>query len=556
MTYKLIGADDGDIDGSHAGGYFILIKFAAVSSGELSEIRVKCSDSGNLKVAIYADNAGEPGTRLAKLDTSTAVVAGWNTLALESSVAVVSGTSYWLAFISDAQSVGYDITTGDRRLKAATYATFAFPDPAGSGFDTYTTTIPFIAGWGFTALQAVGGGSLSIAASLSSIYRQVKSVGGELTIAGAVTSIYRQLMNVGGATGEEGSAEEGPNSPGTMADDASVGTEAWVNPNNAKVSDNVYATAYFDEVSISHYLKATNFGFSIPTGATINGILVEIERRDLDERATDSSVKIIKADGSIGSENKADTVNRWPFSDTYKAYGGATDLWSETWTPEDINDTDFGVVLSTIGGFTAADVDHIRITVYYTTTTPWITGSLNRLIKLGVGGAVTTAGALNLLIKKSMGGSVGIAGALSSIYRRFVSVGGGEVSAPGALNRLILVGVGGAVTMAGALGRLIKRGVGSGSITIAGALSQCFKMAVGQGAVGIAGALTYWWPRVLHAIAFTAAYRKARAVTSLYRKFKAFTAAYRKLKIITAGYRAAKAVTSLYRKVKAITRGG
>ena len=29
----------------------------------------------------------------------------------------------------------------------------------------------------------------------------------------------------------------------------------------------------------SHYLKATNFGFSIPEGATINGILVEIEQK-------------------------------------------------------------------------------------------------------------------------------------------------------------------------------------------------------------------------------------------------------------------------------------
>ena len=31
-------------------------------------------------------------------------------------------------------------------------------------------------------------------------------------------------------------------SPGTMADDATVGTVAWTNPNNAKVSDDVYAT--------------------------------------------------------------------------------------------------------------------------------------------------------------------------------------------------------------------------------------------------------------------------------------------------------------------------
>jgi hypothetical protein len=31
--------------------------------------------------------------------------------------------------------------------------------------------------------------------------------------------------------------------------------------------------------SITHYLKATNFGFSVPTDATINGILAEIEQK-------------------------------------------------------------------------------------------------------------------------------------------------------------------------------------------------------------------------------------------------------------------------------------
>jgi hypothetical protein len=155
-------------------------------------------------------------------------------------------------------------------------------------------------------------------------------------------------------------------SPGTMADDASVGITAWSNPNNAKVSDNIYAIA----IAVSHYLKATNFGFSIPTGATVNGILVEIERKVIVESGwgiKDVNVKIVKADGSIGSTNKADTVNNWPTSDTYKSYGGTTDLWGETLIPADINNSNFGVVLNITAnsGDDTANVDHIRITVYY-----------------------------------------------------------------------------------------------------------------------------------------------------------------------------------------------
>jgi hypothetical protein len=168
-------------------------------------------------------------------------------------------------------------------------------------------------------------------------------------------------------------ASQGPNSPNTCADDATVGTVAWSNPNNAKVSDNIYSLNYvtYGGVKISHYLKATNFNFSIPRGATINGILVEIERKQYDEGAIiqDSDVKIIKSDNTIGIENKADIGISWPFTDTYKSYGSSSDLWGENWLYSDINSSNFGVVLSVTGEQdreSPAQVDHIRITIYYT----------------------------------------------------------------------------------------------------------------------------------------------------------------------------------------------
>ncbi len=160
-------------------------------------------------------------------------------------------------------------------------------------------------------------------------------------------------------------------SPGTVVSDDTVGTEAWTNPDRVDVSDDRYAemNPAFG-YSLSHYLKATNFGASIPTDATIDGILVEIERY-ADETYTvkDVEVKIVKSDGSIGTENKANTADWWLYSDddSYKSYGGSDDLWSEEWTAGDINDADFGVALSVSNeGMFVGYVDHIRITVYYT----------------------------------------------------------------------------------------------------------------------------------------------------------------------------------------------
>ena len=171
------------------------------------------------------------------------------------------------------------------------------------------------------------------------------------------------------------SANTGATSPSTMTDDNTVGTKAWSFPNRAKVSDAIYTLALLDtNGDISHYLKATNFGFSIPTGATINGIIVEVQRRAQVATITDSEVKIVKSNGSIGTTNKA-TGTSWPGTEAYASYGSSSDLWDETWAATDINNSNFGMVIAAISGsttaFNYAEIDHIRITVYYTTENTW-----------------------------------------------------------------------------------------------------------------------------------------------------------------------------------------
>jgi len=161
-------------------------------------------------------------------------------------------------------------------------------------------------------------------------------------------------------------SDSGALSPGTMADDAAVGTSVWTNPNNAKVSDNVYAT-----------------GGNLVTGPTV-----------------DTAVRIVKSDTTISTTNRS-VGSTWSSTESYVSFGGATDKWGETWTIADINDVDFGVVFSAISdepiqthylkatnfGFSipagatidgifveierkmlgnTPNVDHIRITVYYT----------------------------------------------------------------------------------------------------------------------------------------------------------------------------------------------
>lgn len=175
-------------------------------------------------------------------------------------------------------------------------------------------------------------------------------------------------------------ASQGPNNGSTFANVAGAGVD-WVNPSNAQTSDNSYATALLtNTVIFSDYLRVTGFGFTVPAGATIDGVQVDIERKWASAKGVpivDLSVMLVKG-GTESGNDKADTGTNWPSSDTYASYGGAADLWGLTLTDSDINASNFGVSISAqlelstppTPPFSATgSIDHIRITVHYTEAT-------------------------------------------------------------------------------------------------------------------------------------------------------------------------------------------
>lgn len=173
----------------------------------------------------------------------------------------------------------------------------------------------------------------------------------------------------------------GPNSPTAGGDDASTGTTTttWRNFSNMFSSDNSY-TDTTNNVNIgltTYYLRATGFNFSIPTGATINGISVGIEKKAWNAGFYDNAVRIIK-NGEIGTTDKSN-INAWPTLDGTGTYGSSSDLRWTGWTSADINNPNFGFAISAINsGATNSkpSVDWINITVTYTpdTTPPTFAG--------------------------------------------------------------------------------------------------------------------------------------------------------------------------------------
>ena len=144
---KLIGADDATATGMAAGNYLLLDKWTAVASGNVTQIRIKASVAGNVKVALYDDSGGAPGALKNANNTGAPVVVGWNTITLPST-AVTAGTTYWIAYNCSNQCLGNIAFSGGMLLyRPFSYAT-NFPASAGTGFTTYADHHSLTAGWG------------------------------------------------------------------------------------------------------------------------------------------------------------------------------------------------------------------------------------------------------------------------------------------------------------------------------------------------------------------------------------------------------------------------
>ena len=148
----------------------------------------------------------------------------------------------------------------------------------------------------------------------------------------------------------------------------------WTDPNNAKTANDTYATVALDNGvggPESDYLALYNFGFSIPTNATVDGVEVTWFRKCDGGEIRDFNVLLYGDSGTQGDDKGV--ADFWPTSEGSAVYGGPADTWGLTLNPASINTTNFGCVISAefVGALTdTAYVDNASITVTYTEYVP------------------------------------------------------------------------------------------------------------------------------------------------------------------------------------------
>lgn len=168
---------------------------------------------------------------------------------------------------------------------------------------------------------------------------------------------------------------QGPNYANTAS---AVG---WTNPNDATgTPDSTCASS----TTAGDTLDLTNFGFTIPAAAVIDGITVEVKFAGTTAGDDGVQVGLLKGGSPVGNTQNILAISGQTDCSTsaFRTVGSSTDLWGTTWTAADINSANFGVQLSKLGTGTSY-VDSVRITVEYSdvmTVTVISGGTLSEIV--------------------------------------------------------------------------------------------------------------------------------------------------------------------------------
>ncbi|HKX24595.1 MAG TPA: hypothetical protein VJM46_05125, partial [Candidatus Saccharimonadales bacterium] len=139
-------------DGSDSGNNNLISasKYNSGTGGTINALRVffpsvAGSPNNQVKVAVYSDSAGAPGTLLssASAPATVATAGAWTTVSLGSTVTLAPNTNYWFGFNVNSSSTQYAYQNGAASTGAYVAMTFTNNFPASFGTPSSTSAIQY-----------------------------------------------------------------------------------------------------------------------------------------------------------------------------------------------------------------------------------------------------------------------------------------------------------------------------------------------------------------------------------------------------------------------------
>jgi hypothetical protein len=151
-----------------------------------------------------------------------------------------------------------------------------------------------------------------------------------------------------------------------------TGETAWTNPSNAGADDASHATVTLGSFGITQLLLCSNFGLSVPAGARIDAVQIEVQG----QAASGSTPFYVQTaalawDGDVTGLNRAtDDTATWSTTTRTVTYGSSTtNDFGVPLTASAVNDSKFGCAIQWGRQGSSSiqlQVDYIKIVVHYT----------------------------------------------------------------------------------------------------------------------------------------------------------------------------------------------
>lgn len=166
---------------------------------------------------------------------------------------------------------------------------------------------------------------------------------------------------------------------------------AWTNPSRITADDGSSAST---SATSTQDLLGSSYGFTIPTWATIDGIEFSAKWQMPGWAAGTLTWYVYK-----GGSRVATTFTGWfnAVSANTVTKGSSTELWGTTWTPAEINASNFGTALAISGNGSGnwCNVDWHKVTIYFTYVGVryWVGGTATWDATAGTKWSTTSGGA-------------------------------------------------------------------------------------------------------------------------------------------------------------------
>ena len=149
----------------------------------------------------------------------------------------------------------------------------------------------------------------------------------------------------------------------------------WSNPTYVYNDDANHADANLDDFEESSVLMCTGYGFAIPSGATILGVEVMLDRYCSAGDDLYENIEKLITGGTLAGTNKATTSQTLPKSSNDLTLGSSSDLWGltngTTITDTIINASNFGFGMGIFeddrDGNTRGYYNYNKMKVHYST---------------------------------------------------------------------------------------------------------------------------------------------------------------------------------------------